>query len=456
MVDTVSLLRKLPLQRQLDESQWWPAHKLRTSQFQQLNLLLQHVFNTVPVMQERLAAAGYRASQSIDYQHWLQLPVLTRTELQSYGRELISRRIPPEHGAMHEKLTSGSTGKPVLAVGSALSTHLHNVVTLRYHLWHGHDFAKSFAIIKKFRNPAAAYPGGIAGPRWGDKSAFPFATGPAAGLSIESAVDKQLAWLRRIKPDYLLTYPSNLAALIDADAGAQAKLKPLKGIVTIGELLADDTRKRCAEVWQAPLADIYSAQEAGYIAVQCPVSVNYHIQAELIFVEILDDNNQPCRPGQTGRVIVTPMHNYAMPLIRYEIGDYAQPGDACGCGRGLPVIRRILGRVRNMLILPDGQRFWPSFGSRNFTEIAPIIQFQFVQKSFTRLEARLVVERALTRQEETHLRRNILTRLPAPFTIDFHYVTEIERSAGGKFEDFKCEIDSRGLAAAGNNANARA
>jgi dihydroorotase len=150
---------------------------------------------------------------------------------------------------------------------------------------------------------------------------------------------------------------------------------------------------------------------------------------------------EPCGTGETGRVLVTPLHNYAMPLFRYEIGDYAEVGGRCACGRGLPLLRRILGRERNaLLVAPTGERYWPAFGSRKLAQLAPIVQHQFVQKSLDRIEARLVTERPLTRAEERSLRAYIVANLPYRFALDLAYFDEIPRNASGKFEDFVCEV----------------
>ncbi len=139
-------------------------------------------------------------------------------------------------------------------------------------------------------------------------------------------------------------------------------------------------------------------------------------------------------------MIVTSLHNFATPLVRYELGDYAEVGSECGCGRGLPVLTRIMGRVRNVLVLADGRRYWPNFGSRGLNEIAPVLQHQFVQKAYDVIEARLVTAQPLTPQQEEALRRHIQSRLPVSFDIRFTYVDGIPRSAGGKFEDFMSEV----------------
>jgi phenylacetate-coenzyme A ligase PaaK-like adenylate-forming protein len=96
--------------------------------------------------------------------------------------------------------------------------------------------------------------------------------------------------------------------------------------------------------WDVPLTDLYAADEAGCIALQCPDHEHYHVQSESVLVEVLDVEGRACAPGAVGRVVVTTLQNFAMPLVRYDIGDVAEAGDPCPCGRGLPVLRRIARR----------------------------------------------------------------------------------------------------------------
>jgi len=186
--------------------------------------------------------------------------------------------------------------------------------------------------------------------------------------------------------------------------------------------------------------DLYTAREVGYIALQCPDHEHYHTQSENLLVEILDESGNPCEAGETGRVVVTTLHNYATPLIRYDIGDFAQVGAPCPCGRGLAVIERILGRVRNMLVPPNGERYWPSMNLNTVHRIAPVLQLQSAQVGLNELEIRLVVRRPLTRAEESVLIEHIAANLPDRLGIVLRYVSEIARSPAGKFEQFVCEI----------------
>jgi phenylacetate-CoA ligase len=216
----------------------------------------------------------------------------------------------------------------------------------------------------------------------------------------------------------------------------------LREVRTVGETLTPELRAACEAAWNVPIVDTYSSQELGYLALQCPESGFYHVMAESVFVEILAADGTPCAPGDTGRVVATSLHNVAMPLIRYELRDYAEAGGPCRCGRGLPTIARILGRTRNMVRLPGGAQRWPLVGFGRFRDIAPIRQYQFVQRTREAVEARFVTDRPLTGEEEARLAGVIQAALGYPFRLTFTYFEgEIPRGPGGKFEEFVSEVE---------------
>jgi phenylacetate-CoA ligase len=200
-------------------------------------------------------------------------------------------------------------------------------------------------------------------------------------------------------------------------------------------------RALCQQTWGTPITDIYSSQELGYIALQCPVSGQYHAMAETVLVEILNAKGEPCAPGEIGRLVISSLHNFAMPLIRYELRDYAEAGGVCACGRGLPTIARILGRSRNLLTLPNGEQRWPLVGFAEYRAVAPIRQYQLIQHTLEEIEVRLVADRPLTTDEEAQLTQVIQRALGWAFRLRFVYFDgEIPRTAGGKFEEFVSNI----------------
>jgi phenylacetate-CoA ligase len=160
-------------------------------------------------------------------------------------------------------------------------------------------------------------------------------------------------------------------------------------------------------------------------------------------VEVLDDDGRACSPGQIGRVVVTPLHNFAMPLIRYETGDFAELGAPCACGRGLPVLARVLGRDRNCLWSPAGERLWPMLDLDALRRIVPLDQIQLIQDGASHIDARVVVREPVSEAQRESLERALREALGHAFGFSFTTVDEIPRHANGKFEPFISQIPTQ-------------
>ena len=422
----------LALLHQLEASQWLAADALRALQFRQLEVLLRHAWETVPFYRERWDGC-YEPALPLTAERFAGLPLLSRRDLQLHGAALRSGRLPAGHGIAGESRTSGSTGAPASVSKTQLTELIWNTLTLREHRWHRRDPGAKLAVIRSGLQE-------VESAEWGSATRGLVVTGPAAGLDTTAPVARQLEWLRRQEPAYLLTYASNAAALARASIAAGIRLPSLREVRTMAETISPELRDLCREAWGAKLTDMYSAAEIGYIALQCPAHAHYHVQCESVLLELLDEHGAPSTPGRAGRVVLTDLHNFAMPLVRYEIGDYAEAGAPCACGRGLPVLSRIAGRLRHMLVAPDGQRYWPSLATGRFIAVAPVLQHQFVQKNYGLIEARLVTAAPLTPQQEAALRALVLARLPPGLRLEFVYCDAIGRGPGGKFEEFISEV----------------
>lgn len=425
--------RMLAMQFQFAQSERWTPAQIAAAQFSQIELLLRHARDTVPFYRERYA--GFDLDGPMDAASFSRLPLLRREDIQQHYAALRSTRVPADHGKIIESSTSGSTGKPIRFAGTMACDALWHAFTLRDHLWHRREFAGKLAAIR-----ARVAPGGSAS--WGESTDAVFRTGPAVMCNNEMPIAEQAQWLMREDPDYLISVASNVQALARYCTRAGLKPSRLKEVRTYGEALHPDARGEIAAAWGVPVTDMYSCREAGYLALQCPQHDHYHVQSEGVYIELLREDGSACAPGETGQVVITVLHNFAMPLIRYAIGDHAEAGAPCDCGRGLPVIRRIHGRVRNMLRLPDGGARYPRFGETQFAGIAPVRQFQVIQRSLHVIEVALVVERTLTAAEEESLRALIGKNLGCDFDIGFSYHAEIPRLVSGKYEDFRSEVQA--------------
>ena len=206
----------------------------------------------------------------------------------------------------------------------------------------------------------------------------------------------------------------------------------------MSEVLDPELRIACQRVWGLRIVDIYSAEEVGIVALQCPEHPHYHVQAESLLVEVVDGGGRPCPADGSGRVVVTDLHNFAKPLIRYDIGDFAEVGEPCPCGRGLPVIKSVHGRVRNMLTLPSGEKLWASshlvFVDTLGKLIPSLRQGQLIQQTLHEIEVRLAVSRPVTAEEETRVREALGKALSNAFAFRFVYFDELPRPRSGKLQ----------------------
>ncbi len=299
----------LAMQFQLMQSEWWQPEILRQKQLQQAANLLAHAINSVPFYGEHFQTSGYDHAEGVRPESWAEVPLLQREHIQRFGDALRSRQLPPDHGRVFNYTTSGSTGSPIRFSKTEITEFFWRAFTLRDHLWHQRDLGGKLAVIRTTVKESE-------GSGWGPATNEVFDIGSCATLNIRTDIATQAAWLERQNPDYLLSHPSNILALAKRCLETGLHVPRLCQVRTFGETLMPDLREACLAAWGATLTDVYSAEEVGYIALQCPAHEHYHVQAESLLVEILDDAGRPCAPGEIGRVVLTTLHNFAMPLIR--------------------------------------------------------------------------------------------------------------------------------------------
>lgn len=437
--------RLLALQHQLSQSERWSPDRMRAEQARQLDLLLRHAHATVPHYGERLA--GALALPPDDLAGRLAaIPISTRADLQAAGKGLWSSRPPREHGATAEATTTGSTGEPLRFGRTSVTIAIWLANALREYLWQDRDFSLKLGGIRMFpKMTQEPTEDGIRQPDWGPSVSAVYPTGPSAFLSSTMTAEQQLRWLDREKLDYLTSYPSNLLALADHAEARGRPLPRLRELRTIGETVSDEARARLESAWGCRVTDCYTCEEAGYLALQCPAGGRYHVMAESVILEVVDDAGQARPPGTEGRLVVTHLTNFATPFIRYDLGDFGVAGEpgACACGRTLPTLTRILGRRRNRLTLPDGRKIFPTFGIWLMAkEFAPagVRRIRCVQRSTRLLEFILLADRRLTPAEEARLREIASGKSAAGFELAVSYSDDPAFWRAGKHEAFFSDL----------------
>lgn len=423
------------LLHQLNESQWLPAAELEKRQYERLAVLAAHSFAHSPYFQQRMTQAGLTPDSLASPEGLRRLPPLTRRDAQAMTESMRCRHVPPSHLPLTETKTSGSTGEP-LVVRKTMATNLFwQANMLREHSWHERDFSGGVLAMRGVIAEPVRYES------WGEPINLLYKSGPTLGIPVTTPLSEQLRIIREFKPNHLIIYPNNLEALITLCQKENVTIDFIDHIWSICEALSPQLRQKAERFFNCKVEDDYSSQEVGIIALQCPKSGLLHVMSESVILEVVDEKGDPCREGEVGSVIVTDLNNFATPFIRYALGDLAEVGPACPCGRGLPTLKAIRGRNRNLVVKPDGSRHWPPVAVAFFKAKLPVQQFQMIQHSLEEIEVRLVTERPLSKDEEDKLGAELTGVFTHPFAYRYVYFNErIPPAANGKFEEFTCMV----------------
>lgn len=412
-----------------------PARSLQALQFDQLEQLVEHAVTHVPWYQRHYGPALKRWRKQLDPEAFRRFPILDRSTLQQAGASLKSKRVPEGHGRTHLAASSGSTGSPVRVLQTELTRGYDKALLLRHVLAHGLAPTSTAGVIRKLHAPVstaagAAVHGWLPG----------YLSGPLKQLDISASLADQAEWLVREKPAHLLSLSNNLGELARYCAEAGITVPSLQAVRGFGEPVTDSIRASVKEAFDVPVIDEYSTIEAGPIAFECPEQGKLHLCSETVYVEVVDDEGRACRPGEIGRVVVSVLHNFAMPLLRYELGDLAEVGAPCACGRSSPVLRKVLGRSRGLFSYPDGSRRQPNMSSLVNQEVLPIRQYKVVQTHLDRVRVSLVTPVTPSAQTRDAVVAAVRRDLGHDFDIQLEFVDHIPRAESGKYEVVLSEV----------------
>jgi phenylacetate-CoA ligase len=406
------ILQAIPQYLLMLRSQYWSHQKLSDYVARHLDATLAAA-HRIPFYRERFDLSRPGRSELTS------LPILPRSEIPRLAASV--RALHSNESLLASGLTSGSTGNPVAFFYDAAHQASRFGARARYLRENGWSpFRRSLWIVStRMHSPDL----------WFTQRARLLGIRFLSHLlDMEQLADA----LRELNPAYLYSYPVNLDGLARIFEARGERVPSLRKIFSGSEVLEDSQRERMRRVFGVGVSDNYGSTEA-FLAWECP-SGSYHVNAEHVIVEIVDDHGRAVGPEKLGRVLVTTLHNRLMPLVRYEIGDYAVAAEgACRCGRTLPRIGAIAGRDINLFTDSAGKHFtpWPLFQPLLVREW--IKQDQIVQRGIGRFVIRYVGDRTLSRDDEMEIHRHFETILHSPASIEFERVEQIPRAPSGKF-----------------------
>jgi phenylacetate-CoA ligase len=258
----------------------------------------------------------------------------------------------------------------------------------------------------------------------------------------ESTMDRYLDFMERYRCRMIFGYPSSVYLLCRHARNRKRNLRSLgvKAAFVTGIPLYAYEREMISEVLNCPVADGYGGRDSGFIAHECPQG-GMHILSDAVIVETVDRDGQPVPTGESGEIVVTDLYSEEAPFIRYATGDYGVlSSERCRCGRALPMIARIDGRVMDFFLAADGRLmpggvvFYALYG------LDGIEQFKVIQKKVDQFHIQIVADHIFNKDKESLVRQRLEQRMRSPLHVSFEYLKEIPAEKTGKFRGTVSEL----------------
>lgn len=432
----------VPLLRYLAETQMWSPEQLRELQTGLLRRLLRHAYRHTTYYRRVMAERGIRAEDIMSPADLAKLPLLDRPTLRA---TMIDRTANAPPAAVIRKVTSGSSGQPVEVLYNAESRHWRDAIRMRGYGWGGYQLG----------NRTLHYWGFVpmSSTTWWKRSKVIVDRMFKRDLFIdctprgEEALMHVVEQIRELKPQSIIAYASG--------AGALARFVNDRGlrdwenipVLTGAEGLLPHDRAEIDKAFGAAF-DTYGCREVMLMASECEAHDGLHTSMENMIVELIvrerDGSVRAARPGETGEVVITDLHNLACPMIRYVNGDLAVAGgdEVCKCGKGLVRIKGVQGRVTETMYDGKGNAVGGLVFNILFSTIGNVARsFQVHQRADGSVIFKVVPYegRTLPGHAEQILRSHAERYLPgAPFEIQV--VDEIPLTSAGKRRVVVCEM----------------
>jgi phenylacetate-CoA ligase len=434
-----NLLRVLYYLYRAQQRLSWSPTQLRDYQNTRLRSVIRYAYHYVPFYHDKLRQHGITPDDIQTIDDVPNLPLVGKDEIRYTDP---AYRVSTQKNLQELKIvrTTGSSGTPFLVYIDEAEDAWRKAIYMRTNICCGQQPRDRWVVI-------------TAPHHFGDTTGLQRRLGIYAQrvVSLFLDVDKQIEFIQQVDPDILDGYSSALTTI--------AKRVDRQGITDItprllfgnAEIIDPPSRRYLEQVFDAIYCDQYGCAELDRTAWQCPARVGYHMDLDSVITEVVDDAGQPVAAGERGGVVLTSLFNYAMPLIRYSVGDVAVlSDDECSCGVSFPMMDRIEGRADAFPMLPDGSLVSPlifTAAMMRYEYFDHIRNYRFIQTR--RNQFRVLLEKEDGAVAEELLVRSLIQDLQAKiaggspdveFLVDF--VEKLPQDPTGKSRSVCSELAS--------------
>jgi phenylacetate-CoA ligase len=416
-------------------NQWLAPEQIAALQWERLQRLLEHCEREVPFYQRRWRELGIISADIRNLDDYAQLPVLTKADIRAHADEL---KADSWRDRLQYKATGGSTGEPMRFGFTRESNDRRTAV-----MWRGYEWAGS----RMGRRTLFLWAGAVGEPtrahQFKDRlynAAFArrvlnsFSMTEANMSSFADAIDAY-------RPDVIVAYVGPLVRLAQWLIATGRRIHRPQSIIGAAEALHEFQREIIEQAFGCPAFNTYGCREFMLIAAECEQRNGLHVNADHLLVELRKPDS-PASSGAadlhkagtcTGEVVITDLFNYGMPFVRYVNGDVATAtSSTCACGRGLPLLRRVDGRVLDAIRTPAGHILPGEFFPHMLKDVAGLERFQVVQRRLDQLDLVMVRGAGFDESSLAYIRREVAKVVGDSIELRCEFVDDIPLTPSGK------------------------
>lgn len=421
-------LERLRYLSRFEESQYWNPDEIHSCQAEKLERLLAFASQQSPFYRQRIGECDAIRQLEDPFAALKQIPPTEKTDIQQHAFEMIADGL--EVDSLIRNQTGGSTGEPIRFYLDRSRYEARVAAMNRHDKWAGFDIGRR-----------AAYVWGVPQDRpsngWKAKLRNRL-LGGQLWLDTSNVTDRKLRdfneQLKRFRPHTIIAYANAITLLARFCEEHNLSTFQPHSVITSAELLTDESRALVERVFGCRVFNRYGCREFSVVASECDQHDGLHLMAEGLLVEI--DEATRSEDG-SGDLLVTDLLNFAMPMIRYRIGDRGQLLEGrCVCGRGLPRLKAVDGRTTDFVVARDGRLVSGVFlATYVVAQRKSLGQVQIRQEAPGQILYRVKPSPEFDpTQDFPYLERTTKRYLGEDAVVDFEIVDEIPRSTSGKLQ----------------------
>jgi phenylacetate-CoA ligase len=386
----------------LEKTQFWSESKLQQYQERKLKKLISHAYKTVPYYKQVFDKYKIKPSDIKHLDDLKKLPVLDKETLRSNHKKLFSNECG-EPILFRE--TTGSTGVPLKIANNENAFVIERALFYRFYRWMGYKWGDE---VLKFWGAHVVESPGEDIKKMIRRIIYNEIFFDTYKIDDE-LLSKLILKISKFPPKILRGYASSIYFLANKCLEMGLNIK-LNAISPTAEKLFGFQRNKIAEAFGENIFDLYGCGETNSIAFECEKHKGLHLAEEHVILEILDEKNME---SSSGKVIITNLDNYAMPIIRYENGDLASMSKKkCACQRNSNLIEEIQGRIYHLIEGLNGKKIHTGYLDVIFLELGlaekyQIKELRIVQERLDKLRFEIVTESEVTKEDEAIIAKSV-------------------------------------------------